>query len=81
VNDNAQSDVSFHGIDTEFNITELYILMPKKGTTTGADSYEEVKKVLLHVNIPVHNWLAWWRMERQVWLGGTVACLRLSPAT
>jgi hypothetical protein len=25
----------------EFSITELYILIPKKGTTRGADSYED----------------------------------------
>jgi hypothetical protein len=37
----------------EFSITET--LMPMKGTTRGVDLYEEVKKVLQSLNIPMQK--------------------------
>jgi hypothetical protein len=40
----AQLDVSVHGIDMEFNITEeLAAFMPMKGTITNAELHKEIR--------------------------------------
>jgi hypothetical protein len=70
--------VSVPEIVTDFNITEeLAASMPMKGTTTGVGLYEEVKKVLQRLVIPVQM------PAGQVTHGAevTVACLPLSSTT
>jgi hypothetical protein len=48
--------VSILGIDVEFNITEeSAALMPMKGKTTGTNLYEEVRKALQSLGIPVQE--------------------------
>jgi hypothetical protein len=43
VRDSTELEIFFRRIDMLFNITEeLAALMPMKGTTTGADMYENV---------------------------------------
>jgi hypothetical protein len=52
--------VVIHGIDMDLNITEeLAASVPVKGSTTGADLFEEVKKALQSLDIPVQKLLDW----------------------
>jgi hypothetical protein len=81
VNNTAQLAVFAHGTDMEFSVTEeLAALMPMKGTTTGADICEDIKKALQNLDIPIQKKLpgaagGYGAPSRPE---GTVACLHLS---
>jgi hypothetical protein len=50
--DTAQLSAYFRGIVMEFNkAEELAAFMPMRGTSTGADLYEDVKKMLRSLDI------------------------------
>jgi 2-keto-3-deoxy-L-rhamnonate aldolase RhmA len=52
----TQLDVFVRGIDVNFNTTgDIAALMPMQGTTTGADLYDSVQKVLQSLDIPTEK--------------------------